>query len=325
MPGADAGVSGGATTTPNCYSACTRDVDAPRQVEYWTEAFGAIWGRVAFSPTGARLFYGDLQSVRINSLRVNRINFEGMTFKRLQGQRQEPFYSLAFPQAGRSVVFLGSDCLELVPGAVYLLDNSRRAELLAPDTYRTSNVQIPISRLRERLGVNWHGGSIRMEHSPVVLGMLKSMVHELSQPPEEIDARGAEFLDRQICDLVAFCLSGPGSAQSEEGSLLLAHRERTDRCIERLYARADLTPGRIAAACGISESYLHKVYRGTGRTVMERVREARLQAGHDLLRRARARTTVSEIAYEVGFKSLAEFSRAYKRRFGQSPQGTRRA
>jgi AraC-like DNA-binding protein len=324
MLGGGASAPGGIiTAAPNCYSARTTDVDADQRISYWTEAFGAIWGRVELFTAGARPFYGDLQSVRIASLRVNRINFEGMAFKR-QGQPPEPFYSLAFPQRGRSVVLEGSDCLELVPGAAYLVDNSRhRAELRAMDAYQTCNVQIPSRQLRERLGARWNGSSIRIQPDSLVLGLLKTLVYKLAQSGEVIDLRSAEFLERQICDLVAFCLSEPSSSCSDEGTILLAQRERTDRCIERLYARADLDPGRIAAACGISESYLHKIYRGTGRTPMGRVREVRLQAAHGLLRSIPSRITISEIAYQVGFKSLAEFSRAYKRRFGLSPQNAR--
>jgi transcriptional regulator GlxA family with amidase domain len=56
---------------------------------------------------------------------------------------------------------------------------------------------------------------------------------------------------------------------------------------------------------------------------MGRVREVRMQAAHGLLRSSPFRITISEIAYQVGFKSLAEFSRAYKRRFGLSPQNAR--
>jgi AraC-like DNA-binding protein len=304
--------------------ASTADVDAKRRLDYWTETFGAIWGDIELAPTGASPIRGALQSVQLGSLRINRLEFEGMAFRRLQKQRREPFFSLAFPHDGRSVVELGHDHFELRPGEVYLLDNSlQKTELRAAGRYETRNIQIPIHQLRERLGRTWSLGSPQMESSSVVLELLKTLVRQLLNERHAIDDRSAEFLERKIYDLVAFCLADPAGASSEEGAILTAHRERADRCIRRLFRQPNLDPGQIATACGISESYIHKIYQSSGRTVMERVREARLDAAQEALQMRSARTTVSEIAYDVGFKSLAEFSRAFKRRFGHSPTSAR--
>jgi AraC-like DNA-binding protein len=312
---------------PGVYSARTTDVDPRRRVDYWTAAFGAVWGEVEFLESGERPFYGDLCSVKISSLRVNRISFEGMAFLRSSAQSRKlrvPFYSLAFPVSGHSMVSIASAPVELQAGEVFLLDNSRPAQLVATDSYETLNVQIPLSLIQERLSANRHNPVIRIPSKTSIAGLLRPFVQNLYEVGAGLDDRSASFLERQICDLVTFCFTSPAASESEEGVLLLAHRKRADRCIERLYSREDLSPKAIAAACGISESYLHRIYRETGKTAMERVREVRMDMADELLRRGLpAFRTVSEIAYEVGFKSLSEFSRAYKRRFGRTPRQAR--
>ena len=307
---------------PDRLSIRTTDVDASQQIEYWIEGFSAVWGRVDVIPAGSLSFYGAMQSVRISSLWVNRCKWQGMRFKRPRGQ---PFYSVSFPQRGRSMLLMGSNALDLSVGAAYFIDNSfDQMEWQSPSIYETFNIRISDEQLRARLGGRFDGRSRALDQRSVVLDLLKVALQRLSsQLPDSTDPRSIDFLDRQLSDLVAFCLSSPISSCSEEGAVLLAHRERTDRCIDRHFADPDLDPNRLATLCGISESYLHKIYRGTKLTVMERVREVRLQTATNLLR-SQPRITVSEVAYKVGFKSLAEFSRAYKRRFGLSPQFARK-
>lgn len=309
------------------YRAQTTDVGERCRIDYWTEAFGSIWGEVDLFKAGATGFYGSLHSVQISSLRLNRISFKGMGFKRSNHQLQRleaPFYSLAFPARGQSVVSLNSKAIKLQPGHVFLLDNSIPGQLVAADVYETLNVRIPLNLIRERLGADRRNLAIQLVSNSSAAHILHHFVRNVYDNSATLDWRSASFLEQQICDLVSFCFSSSGGAKSEDGILLNAYRERATRCIERLYTDEQVSPQMIAAACGVSVSYLHKFYSGTGRTVMEHVRDVRLDAADSLLRRGGIRpTTISEVAYAVGFKSLSEFSRSYKRRFGWSPLRTR--
>jgi AraC-like DNA-binding protein len=315
------------STGPAAYCARTTDVGKRHRIDYWTEAFGSLWGDVDLFEAGAGGFYGALRSVRISSLRVNRISFKGMGFRRSNHQLQKlevPFYSLAFPVKGQSIVSIDASPVELQPDRIFLLDNSIPAQLVAPDVYETLNIQIPVNLIRERLKPDFRKSTMQLASGSPAANMLHHFVRSLYGSDTALDERSAHFLEQQICDMVAFCFSGAAGARSEDGTLIAAQRERASRCIERLYSHERLSPQMIAAACGVSVSYLHKFYKGTGRTVMEHVSDVRLDAADHLLRRGGARaTTISQIAYSVGFKSLSDFSRAYKRRFGRSPLQSR--
>jgi AraC-like DNA-binding protein len=74
----------------------------------------------------------------------------------------------------------------------------------------------------------------------------------------------------------------------------------------------------LAAALGCDRSYLlRKLSALTGESPSELIRSLRLQRAEQLLRGGAG--AVSEIAYAVGFKSLAHFSNAFQKRYGERP------
>jgi AraC-like DNA-binding protein len=81
----------------------------------------------------------------------------------------------------------------------------------------------------------------------------------------------------------------------------------------------------IARANKISVSYLHRVFRSSGTTVRDQLKEFRLQHALDLLRSAdHARTSMTEIAFMCGFRSSQDFSRAFRQRYESTPSDIRR-
>lgn len=74
----------------------------------------------------------------------------------------------------------------------------------------------------------------------------------------------------------------------------------------------------LAAELGMSRSTLHrKVKSVVNKSVNEFIRETRLKRAHKLL--GEKDKTVSEIAYEVGFRSVSYFNRAFRVQFGYTP------
>lgn len=71
----------------------------------------------------------------------------------------------------------------------------------------------------------------------------------------------------------------------------------------------------LASDLGISERNLYrKVKEQMNMTIAEYIREIKLQRAHDLLSEKKVKT-LSEAAAKVGFKSVAHFSRLYRKKF----------
>ena len=83
----------------------------------------------------------------------------------------------------------------------------------------------------------------------------------------------------------------------------------------------DLSPERIARQQNISRRRLDSLFQSElGTTIAAQILEHKLtQAASELCNAASDARTIKEVAYNSGFKDPAHFTRAFKRRFGQSP------
>ena len=101
---------------------------------------------------------------------------------------------------------------------------------------------------------------------------------------------------------------------------------RISHVIARLEARL-AEPCRIdqlARAVNMSPSYLTRLFREqTGRSPASFVRELRLCRAYELVQTTFL--SIKEVMAAVGWNDPSHFSRAFKQRFGVSPQGLREA
>jgi AraC-like DNA-binding protein len=74
----------------------------------------------------------------------------------------------------------------------------------------------------------------------------------------------------------------------------------------------------------MSASYFSEKFKqATGMNFVEYVARARIEKTRNLLQNPNLR--ISEIAFEVGFQSLSQFNRAFKKVVGQSPSEYRQS
>ena len=87
--------------------------------------------------------------------------------------------------------------------------------------------------------------------------------------------------------------------------------------VEKNISNADLDIEHFASEVGVSRMQLYRKFSAlTNMTVKEFVRNIRLKRAAQLL--LEKKLTVSEIAYEVGFKDLSHFRKCFHREFGMS-------
>jgi AraC-like DNA-binding protein len=119
-----------------------------------------------------------------------------------------------------------------------------------------------------------------------------------------------------VLDLVAVLTAGTGAA------LATAHRAAARCYIEEHLTSPWLGAERIAAAIGISERQLSRVFAAGGASVPRHVLARRLQLAYSLLAAdpgtgpGAAGETVADVAARCGFTSAAYFSHAFRQHFG---------
>ncbi len=157
-----------------------------------------------------------------------------------------------------------------------------------------------VSRELEQCGVRFTG-EIRKawEKTPMI-------------PPEKYNAivRLLAFFADQLSALSNQLMMEKSNA---EPPLVLKAREYIDK-----HKTEELSLADVAKAAGASVFHFCKVFhRATGLTFTDYVARVRLEDARTRLLNPNLR--VSEIAYDVGFQSLTQFNRTFKRVFGQSP------
>jgi AraC family transcriptional regulator len=96
------------------------------------------------------------------------------------------------------------------------------------------------------------------------------------------------------------------------------YEERVNRVLDYVtqHLDGDLSLNQLAGVSNFSAFHFHRIFHGiTGETLNSFVRRARLERAAQLMKAAPARR-ITDIALEVGFPGLAEFSRAFKAHFG---------
>jgi len=157
-----------------------------------------------------------------------------------------------------------------------------------------------VSRELERCGVRFNG-EIRKawERNPLI-------------PSEKYNAtvRLLAFFADQLSALSNQLLTEKNNA---EPPLVLKAREYIDK-----HKTEELSLADAAKASGASVFHFCKVFhKATGVTFTDYVARVRVEDARTRLLNPNLR--VSEIAYDVGFQSLTQFNRTFKRVFGQSP------
>jgi AraC-like DNA-binding protein/ligand-binding sensor protein len=157
-----------------------------------------------------------------------------------------------------------------------------------------------VSRELDRCGVRFNG-EIRKawERNPLI-------------PSEKYNAtvRLLAFFADQLSALSNQLLTEKNNA---EPPLVLKAREYIDK-----HKNEELSLADVAKAAGASVFHFCKVFhKATGLTFTDYVARVRLEDARTRLLNPNLR--ISEIAYDVGFQSLTQFNRTFKRVFGQSP------
>lgn len=123
-----------------------------------------------------------------------------------------------------------------------------------------------------------------------------------------------------VLDLVAALAAGRAAAPAT------AHRAVARSYVEEHLADPKLGAGQIAAAIGLSERQLTRVFAADGTSVPRHILSRRLRVAYSLLSREEgAPETVAGVAVQCGFTSVTYFSHAFRAEFGHRPTDVRAA
>lgn len=295
----------------------------------WSDAITTALFPLNARPGDPARFRAELRSWSLGDVSLTRIVSGSVDYVRERAHvRADKDEWLLISFAGRSEVRFEQEGMDLAcrPNQFFIE--------MAHLPYRFSQLdQNELWTLRVRASLlRWHVGCVE-KFVPYVFdagsgigGLLFDMLRMMPQRLAETDGAGHPRLGQSVVELVALALEQDERVLgSEQGAVQAAHLARVERYIRSNLHDPDLTPERIATACGISTRHLHGLFRASGTSVGRWIREQRLIACDRELRQAGRRSSISELAHRWGFSDHAQFCRHYKSHFGRTPSEGREA
>lgn len=208
-------------------------------------------------------------------------------------------------------------------GVLRVIDWSRPFQFRA-DAFRTLNLMLPRALLGPAAGFDLHG-LVAPETSPSAR-LLAGFMHALWENLPHLTAAEARPMATAASALVqALIFAQAGVAWEDARPADKVSMVRARSLIDARLGDPDLTPESVAAELGVSRAKLYRLFKPLG-GVSAFVQVRRLDhAFRTIMEDKAGAVSLSEVGYRHGFRSDANFNRAFRRRFGAPPGRLRNA
>ncbi|WP_415832552.1 helix-turn-helix domain-containing protein [Kerstersia similis] len=277
-----------------------------------------IYGDASFEGRVATACAGEVVLTRLQANR-HRVRRRGSAACRPEAD----YLKIVAPWQGEALVEQYGRQAQVRSGGWAIYDMTQGYDISNPLYSDHLIVMVPRSALAERglaldelMGRGTGGSGI----ARVALETMRSTYQELQQmAPATASGAGAA-----IAELVRLCLLEMSGAQTAI-SRQEAFRDEVRAYIGRHLRDPGLNLEQIAQALGCSKRHLHHAFAGESQSLAHYILQRRVQACmRDLRDPARARQTITEIAFAWGFSNGAHFSRVFRDHAGVSPSDFRR-
>lgn len=229
---------------------------------------------------------------------------------------------LRFQRQGRSYLEQDGVRTPISAGQWSVLDGTRPYTMFNEEWARHISLQIPLSELSNRefeIARRLRGpfpvaGSI----CHLLFHCLRLTIDDLHEERDTTDGD----LGESLLDMFRIMLNDQTQDRSRK-TMRETAEGRIRAYIRRNLTDPDLSVETIASAMKCSRRYVHKLFEGQ-ETVTQFIWSQRLDRCRSRMLEARANPlTLTELAFENGFRSSAHFSRAFRARYGMTPSAFR--
>ncbi|MDH6266027.1 AraC-like DNA-binding protein [Rhizobium sp. SG_E_25_P2] len=226
---------------------------------------------------------------------------------------------------GKTFLNRAGQCLVAEAGDVVLYDTNHAYMHGFPAFARQVIFEIPGEDFRQRFGewslrdvVHFSGANNLARTIPLAL----QDVLRQAQSSNLTNVMTGAPLEKKVWDVMetAYSLVHGGVRSAYHAQLL----QRARKYITENLGDPELGPAAVADFMGISLRQVNRLFEGEPLSLLAHIQEKRLEgARRDLLQHGGFATSVSDVCYKWGFKSLAHFSRKFSERYGVSPSRCR--
>ena len=302
----------------------TSEVPQHHEYGFWRDVIAKNYFHLQLDFRNNQRFKGSLQAWELGMVSLSKLDCSALRYQRLRQHCQagEPqilvtvpvFSEVEFSQLGRHT--------RCAPGQFILEHGDEPYEFSHGADNSMWVIKVPEAALKSRIG---NTSRFCAQHFDTTSGMgqlfsdyLQLITRHCGKQPS---AAAFALMGAQLIDLLGITLiEAPSVLQSSLSVVRCAHLARIEAFVREHLADPSLSPESVAARHGISLRYLHALFKDTGHSVAQWIRDLRLQSAYEQLLAAPAGgASIAQIAYACGFNDQAQFCHAFKRRYQHSP------
>lgn len=276
----------------------------------------------AIRPIRCEHFPAYIRQGRFDGFRVTHLTARQGGIVGTRGAREialddEALFNLIYIAEGSIQLEIGHEPIDLTAGSFALWDTTRPMRFTTGENLRQVTFAVPQAQLRRVLPHAEDYVGQRVEAASGVSRLFVDHLLALDERFGELSCASAGHVLNATMELLAATLA---TQVPEAGTSTVLLRQVMDY-VERHLEDTGLTTRQVAAANGISERHLHRLFEGVQTTPAAWIRERRLEHCRHALRESRA--SITEIAYRWGFRDSGTFAKIFRRAFGVSPRDAR--
>lgn len=313
-----------ATVEASCFD--TSSLIVPDRFKVWQDSISVLFDVSLAQESDAARFNARVESVLLDGIMLSRSVAGAQRYERgvdrIIADGIDHYMFQTFDK-GHVDMVLGNEIVRGKPGTMIAGDMAETLDSVNSD-YALISAFIPRRRLDPHLNQvgTVHGALIDTTSGSGRL--LADYMHALMRSAHDMSGAAAVaatdalvLLAAAACNQVRVDLKDP-PRWADHALLLRARSEISEHLSD-----SDLDADELAKVLGLSRSRLYRLFEPYG-GIMHIVREQRLRrALNDLVSAKGQAFQVGEIAYRWGFSSPAQFSRAFRNRYGCSPREAR--
>jgi AraC-like DNA-binding protein len=232
---------------------------------------------------------------------------------------------IMFPSRGSLLVEQSGKEKVSAPGMAVLFDSTKPYHLTCRDHCQSIYIEIPRPMLVERCSNDKISKPISLNFSDGLGRALLTFCKLIAADSDSFKNEIAAKIASELIDLLAVYIDVETEHKSSHKNISKNFRLQAIKSyIDSRLDDPDLSPANIAKANGISLRYLHYLFKSSGTSVSEWVREQRLNTCHQkLISDKHENDSITNIAFSMGFNSSSHFSRLFKEKFGMAPRNLR--
>ncbi|WP_171982551.1 helix-turn-helix domain-containing protein [Sphingomonas sp. LM7] len=289
----------------------------------WQESVGTLYEVRTRGSESAR-FHFRAEAFHFGQIVLTAYRSTPQTFDRSRariGRDGLDHITLQFCLSGRHGERDGPAGSEAGPGDLLIADLAQR-QATATSAINSLNLTMPRRLLAPLLDAPDEQNLRRIAGSSPLAALLRNHMIGLFQSARTMSSAEAEAVAGPTLALAAAVLNSERPSE-EAGDINPILTVQIRRFLNDAAASPDLTADQVAARFGISRRKLYYLMESHGGFASS-LREHRLQLAHALLRDPAQRgKPIAEIAESCGFAWRTNFARAFRHRFGMTPQETR--